>query len=78
MEFPPTLFSFEMQANNETQNIASLPSAIASTPVETQYIASQKVEAQTNNETQNIASLLSAIASTPVETQYIASPNKED
>ena len=78
MEFPPTLFSFEMQANNETQNIASLPSATASTPVETQYIASQKVEAQTNNETQNIASLPSATASTPVETQYIASQNKEE
>ena len=67
-----------MQANNETQNIASLLSATASTPVETQYIASQKVEAQINNETQNIASLPSATASTPVETQYIASQNKEE
>ena len=44
-----------MQANNETQNIASLPSATASTPVETQYIASQNKEEQ-KVETQYIAS----------------------
>ena len=62
----------------ETQPIASQPPKNAPSPVETQYIASQKNNGITAKiETQNIASLPLTDALPKVETQYIASPNNK-